>query len=312
MQLQYDEDFVEGVVNSAVASPAAGIPPLQVRRYQREREAPYGLLDPDERNAAFFRVHLTWFREWGFERRLSMVAEHFPGLAGQLRILAFRKARARHDEGAELYVNPSGPRNGVVAIRCERMFEQASLEEFLHHEFMHLADMVTPAFGYVPELRLRGAAVSQQRLVRDRYRLLWAISVDGRLERRALPRPGSREQRQTEFDRAFGFLPPELQAGCFEKLWQNDQPVHEELLGFASDPRTLQEAEGPRPGGLCPLCSCPTFSWALPQDLTDEMTAAVLVDFPDWTIARGACQRCIEIYRYSRNMELPATVLLGN
>ena len=63
MQLRYDDDFVEGAVFLRSRSRAQAPPSLQVGRFHRERESLYLVPDPDERNTAFFKLHLEWFRE---------------------------------------------------------------------------------------------------------------------------------------------------------------------------------------------------------------------------------------------------------
>src|SRR6185436_13674963 len=107
---------------SAVLFCAAGrrrdVPALQIRRFHAAREKLYSILDPDERNAAFFKLHLEWFREWGLAQVLSNLLAEFP-LLESLNLLAFRKARDRKEDAAELYVN-ADTRNAVVAMSIER------------------------------------------------------------------------------------------------------------------------------------------------------------------------------------------------
>src|SRR5215471_13108271 len=105
MTLRYDEDLLEAVVVRCTAAKLKGVPSLQIARFGRERERLYSILDPEERNSAFFKLHLDWFREWGLERLVLEPLREFPLLWESLRALAFRKARDRKDEGAELYVN---------------------------------------------------------------------------------------------------------------------------------------------------------------------------------------------------------------
>lgn len=297
MQLRYDEDFVETAVFLCASGRRPGIASLQIARFHRERERLYALLDPDERNAAFFRLHLEWFREWGVEGLLTAPLKEFPLLAGALAILAFRKSRGRHDDGAELYVNEAGERNGVLAMRPERLEREAELAAFLRHELTHLHDMVDPAFGYRPELPAAGPSLGQQRLARERYRLLWDVSIDGRLSRKGLETIATREQRRFEFDAAFAFWTAERQQEVFDRLWLNPAPTHRALQDLVCDPRQLQAAGGPRPGAPCPLCGFPTFAWAEEAKLTENTVAAIQSEFPHWARAQGACARCFEMYR---------------
>ena len=112
MQLRYDEDFIEAAVFLCASGRRTGVPALQIARFHREREKLYGILDPDERNTAFFKLHLDWFREWGLEQPLTDVLKDFSLVRDQLGTLAVRKTTGKNDEGAELYVNEAGQRTG--------------------------------------------------------------------------------------------------------------------------------------------------------------------------------------------------------
>src|SRR4029079_3281059 len=101
---------------------------------------------------------------------MTIVFSEFPVIRERLRMLAFRKARAKRDEGSELYVNESG-QHGIVSLRPERFAENESFIAYLRHEFMHLHDMVDENFAYVPKTELRVSAPSQQRLALERYAL---------------------------------------------------------------------------------------------------------------------------------------------
>jgi hypothetical protein len=315
MQLHYDEDLIESAVFVCVSGRRPEIPSLQINRFHREREKLYGLLDPDERNAAFFHLHLTWFREWNLERALTDRLDEYPALRASLRVMAFRRATRRNEEGAELYVNPETGRHGVLALRAERFAFPVALETFLRHEFMHLHDMVDGAFGYSPQLREANRNAMQQRLTRERYRLLWDITIDGRLaaasevSRRSHnffhladppPQVGGygpvREGHRSAFDCVFGFWPQAKRDEVFDSLWQTRRPRHAELMALASDPRDLKSASAQTPGAPCPLCGFATFDWTDTSGLGERVTAAIQTEFPHWTADQGACGRCVEIY----------------
>jgi hypothetical protein len=308
MRLCYDEDFVEAAAFLCASGKRSGVPALQIARFHREREKPYAIPDPDERNAAFFRVHLEWFREWGLEKLLTRVIEETPGLRESLDSLAFRQARRRNEEGAELYVQKSEAgtapvireRNAVVALRVERMARDEEILPFLRHEFMHLNDMLSPAFGYSPRVQLPGQNPAQQRLTRDRYRLLWDITIDGRLTRAKRATIGTCEQHRVSFDRAFSFWPESKRAEVFAALWNNDRPQHGELLVIASDPRAVRHEHQPLPGAPCPLCGFATFHWATSCQLESETGQAIAREFPSWSPEQGACSRCVEVYEINR------------
>lgn len=301
MRLSYEEDFVEEAVLLCASGRDRGIASLLIRRFHREREKLYQILDPDERNTAFFRLHLEWFREWGLEKLLTGPLSEFPRLPDALNILAFRKSRGKSEEGTELYVNEAGERTGVVALRPEFLVTKTDVDTFLRHELMHLQDMVEPVFGYLPELPVSGPSLNQSRLARERYRLLWDVSIDGRLTLSSRITVATKEQRWTEFTNAFAFWTEGRRKEVFESLWTNPGPRHELLAELVSDPRQLQAAAGPRPGAPCPLCGFPTFVWATLANLAEPTLSAIRSEFPHWSPEQGSCARCSNIYRVNRN-----------
>jgi hypothetical protein len=296
MHLRYDDDFVEAAVFIAASGKRPGAPSLQLRRFHAARERCYSVLDPDECNTAFFTLHLDWFREWGLEKLLLGLLNEYPLLPPALNTLAFRKVRAKKDEAAELYVSVENGRSGVVAMRPERFERDAAVCHFLRHEFMHLSDMVDPGFGYAPEVRAPGMNPSHQRIVRERYRLLWDITIDGRLGRSL-----ECERHRALFDSAFSFWPEARRSEVFSNLWTAKTPSHEELLALATDPRDLSHADHPLPGGSCPLCGFSTFEWADLNALADATLAVIEREFPGWSPVRGACSRCAEVYAIADN-----------
>lgn len=310
MKLLFDDDLVEGVVQLCAAGKHPGVPPQQIRRFHAQRERCYQVLDPDERARAFARVHLEWFVEWGAEKFLATVVRRFARLETALEILAFRKARSRPEEGAELFGDPAGGRRGVVALRPERWGDTAALTRFLHHELAHLADMLDPAFGYSPELAQTGQTVSQQRLVRERYRLLWDVSLDGRLTARGLETIADEAQRRAEFERGFAFLPESRRAELFAALWTGRLARHQDLLEIATDPRGLRERHAPVPGAPCPLCGFAAFQWTDARTLRPAVRDRIHTDFPAWHESEAVCARCAEMYDAIVGLEYPPTVCL--
>jgi len=301
MHLRYDEDFVEQAVQLCAAGRRKGASALQVARFNRERERLYDILDPDERNTAFFRFHIGWFREWGLEARLTRPLEEFPLLPRALTVLAFRKSRRKNEDGAELYVNETGERSGVVALRPERLTDGAGVGAFLRHELMHLQDMVDPAFGYLPELPVSGQFVSQHTLARERYRSFWDVTIDGRLSRKSRELAATKAQRWAEFNAGFAFWPESRRQQVFEALWTASVPTHQMLVDLACEPGQAQADVGPRPGAPCPLCGFPTFAWATAASLSADTVGMIRSEFPHWNPDEGACARCSEIYRVNRS-----------
>jgi hypothetical protein len=310
LQLRYDDDFVEAAVFTAASGKRPGVPSLQIRRFHVERERCYSVLDPDQRNAAFFKLHLDWFREWGMEKLLLGLVGEYPPLSPALTALAFRKVRVKKDEGAELYVSAAHGRTAVVAMRPERFECDETVASLLRHEFMHLSDMVDVRFGYSPDVQRPGLNPTQERITRERYRLLWDITVDARLTRAGHGLPGTRERHEAHFHRAFSFWPEARREEVFEAHWTTSAPRHEALLALAADPRNLAHSTALLPGSPCPLCHFPTFEWADTSALPTETRSRLSAAFPQWAPGQGACKRCVEIHELAGKLELPPTVVL--
>ena len=297
MQLQYDQDFVEAAVGLCASGQVRSVPRPLVARFHREREALYAIADPDERDARFFQLHLEWFREWGVEDVLTASFREFSLLGPHLSILAVRTARGRKDEGAELYVNETGQRTGILSLRPERLMSGHQIAGFLGHELSHLQDMVDPAFGYLPELSLPHWSPGQQRLARERYCVLWDTSIDGRLHQARRPTTSNQDGRWQEFSRAFGRWPESKRKGTFTAVWNHPRPTHRWFQDLVAEGCEVVGSDEPIQGGLCPLCRFPTFVWADPLKLSDDVLATVRREFPNWLPQHGLCGRCSAVYR---------------
>lgn len=197
----------------------------------------------------------------------------------------------------------------VLASRFSNPEEVQELDAFLIHEFMHAKDMVDPEFDYEDSFIPGNPSVKN--LITARFRLLWNVYVDSRLDRMGVVSVLSREARYREFDNFYRKIPETQRRGIFEGLWQTEVFTHEELLSMATDLDTLMSkyvdvseiSEEEREyihlqGAPCPLCKFPTYNWVDdPESICDEMVIeAIQIDFPDWESRDGACDRCVEVY----------------
>ncbi len=287
MNLVYDNDLVEGVVFLEARRLERNGQSLLVARYERQRTKLYDMADEDARNAAFFELHLKWFRDFGCEERMLAALKEFPLIRQRAATLLVRKAVSKKDEGAELFVRPDA-RNVAVAFRCERLFDPV-FDQFLRHELCHISDMLDETFAYEPAITLADAPPAELDLLRDRYRVLWDITIDGRLNH-------ERSARLAEFRKAL----PTLSEKIFNELW-SARPSHPELVVLAKSVlmRTVKT-----PGASCPLCKFPTFAWA-----DKPAVDAIRRDFPRWRPEDGCCARCAELYS-TRQLEQPATLFI--
>ncbi|MFQ5672601.1 MAG: hypothetical protein ACE5G9_05860 [Nitrospinales bacterium] len=225
-----------------------------------------------------------------------------------------KRAINKVDEGSNVLNRVSGElpiiEMRVLASRFANSEEESELEAFLIHELYHARDMVDPEFDY--EDSFIPGSPSVKNLITARFRVLWNIYIDSRLERKKIPSVMCREARFREFDNYYRKLPERQRKGVFEGLWREEKFTHEELLSMATDLETLMSkfveydddfSEEDReyihlPGSPCPLCKFPTYNWVDdPESICDEMVVeAIQIDFPDWESKDGACDRCIEVY----------------
>lgn len=295
MELLFEEDLVEAVVLLCASGKRAGISPLQIRRFHRARDGVYAIGDPDERNAEFFKVHSDWFREWGFDKLLADALAVFPLFNTELQVVAFRTSRGKHDEGAELFVDQQFSRRAVIAVHAERFATPRGLASFLNHELTHVHDMVDPGFGYSPFILLGGISTVEERLIRTRYRLLWDITIDGRLVNAGRESENGRDAREREMIEAFSLWSDEKRQAVFQSLWGTRSPRHVDLFALASEPQADRRT-GTLPGTACPLCRFPTFDWAVAGGLDVRVLALIQSEFAQWRPSDLVCSRCAEVF----------------
>jgi hypothetical protein len=223
-----------------------------------------------------------------------------------------KRAINKVDEGSNVLSRTSNKpiiEMRVLASRFNNPEEAQELNAFLIHEFMHAKDMVDPEFDY--EDAFIPGNPSVKNMITARFRLLWNIFVDSRLERMGVVSVLSKQARFREFDNFYRKIPEKQRKGIFEGLWLTEKFNHEELLSMATDLDTLMSkfvevgemAEEERDyihlqGSPCPLCKFPTYNWVDdPESICDEMVIeAIQIDFPDWESKDGACDRCVEVY----------------
>ncbi len=300
--LDVDPDLVEEVLLMFMRRMAETGRPAYEREYRRQVEPIYARVPVPDREAAFRQAHWRLFVRWGLDRPIREVLDEFPDVRRAVRAVAVARALSSREEGADL--SPDHQKVGL-RVRSERFLDPEGLCRFLRHEFQHVADLLDPAFRYDPtDVPERTPGV--QAIVYGRYRVLWAVTVDGRLERAGRPTVASREDRWREFQAVYRSLPEADLRAAFERLWTWDRPTHPELWAMAQDPRRVLAwaqgtAEAPAgkpslrlPGDPCPLCRFPTHRWV--EALSPEATARVRTDFPTWDPTQGVCERCAEVY----------------
>ncbi|MDZ4346205.1 MAG: hypothetical protein U1E51_27655, partial [Candidatus Binatia bacterium] len=220
-------------------------------------------------------------------------------------------------QGAELFVaeeerpeNP-GRRTLRVLLTPESLLNSTSLRTFLRRELFHIADMLDADFAYEPALPKAEGGPTYDTLVTNRYRVLWDITIHGRMTRRGWLPESDRAEQLAYFRQAFPMLKDNAEES-FNRFFDSDRPTHPELTAFAFDPRNAGGGAGDpcAPGTHCPLCKFPTHSFEPHADqLGEDVLAAIKDDFENWMPSMGLCAQCADLYRASR-LSLAALKLL--
>jgi hypothetical protein len=221
------------------------------------------------------------------------------------------------EEGAELFVTPDDVKSGHerrtlrLLIRPESLLNADELRNFLRHELFHISDMLDPVFAYEPTLPKAEGGPTYDTLITNRYRVLWDVTIAGRMLRRGWCAATVREQQLNDFHHAFRMLDKDCEEH-FNRFFDAAEPSHKELAAFACEPRAATDGVSNQAvaGTHCSLCRFPTHAFeSEPASLGAEVLAAIKEDFPNWTAAKGLCGQCADLYR-GRQMSMDALKLL--
>lgn len=285
--------------------------------YKKERSGIYEIADRGERDGLFDRLHRDWFIRLQLDRAVAQAIAEQPLIGRHIAECFVAAAAQAKQEGAELFVaagtSPkAGPRRTLrILLRPESLLEREALTRFLRHELLHIADMLDPAFGYEPSLPAAEGGPTYDTLITHRYRVLWDVTIDGRMAQRGWTDADVRERDLREFLSAFPMLGDGGEE-VFKRFFDAPQPRHAELAAFAIHPRAAIEGRAGKIAAAthCVLCRFPTHTFdPAPESLAGEVLDAIRQDFPTWTPAQGLCLQCADLYR-ARELSLRAARLL--
>lgn len=313
--IEYEPELIE----EAVLVSLRGHP--RERGFRRQRDRLYEVRDPEAREAAFRELHAAWYEKLDLGRPIVQALGEQPSIAAATRGCRLAPARGRQEEGAELFVRPAteGERDPerrwvVVRLRPEALSDEDHLLQFLRHEFFHIADMLDRRFGYEPQLPQPAAGPAHERLLRDRYRVLWDAAIDGRLAGLGKAPASVRADRLRDFIRTFPMLGARVEE-AFARFFDGAACTHADLVAFATNPGAVAgsvlpdprspsrhssggQAPGPHPGERCPLCRFPTHDFDPdPHGLPEQVLASIQADFPGWSPSHALCRQCADLYR---------------
>lgn len=304
--IRWDSSLIEKAVLAVVATR----PPDMTSRFHRDRDAAYAQLDSEARDAAFARLHRAWFTTFGLHVALDRALDELPLLTSRVAEYRVVAATTRAHEHADLFdrTDPgarlgdesdgAGCRDAVgfvalVRLRPESFLDQDRLLHILRHELRHLADMVDPAFGYCRVLPTTDLGPAYDRVLRDRYRCVWDVTIDGRLATTGLASRDLRERRAADFARTFPGLHGRL-ATCFNRWFDDRHPTHEAIVEFILRP-SGESTDGGHTA-RCPVCRFPTAGIDAAR-LPEGLVARIKQDHPAWRETDGLCRQCDDLYR---------------
>lgn len=272
--------------------------------FRRERNRIYEIDEGREREAGFRSLHLRYFTSLGLGRAVWRALRERPEVIARIDACRVVRAPSRRDEIADLADDPMGRAAGrlptlIVSLRPETIVDPAAVGALLRHELMHVADMLDPAFGYQRQLPASQDGPSADNVLRERYRVLWDTTIDGRLVRSGLSEEAVRQARHWEFAATFAML-GDRRDGAFKPWFDEDHPTHAAILAFATAPGGREATEGSR----CPVCRFPSASLdARVAAMSDEMVRAIRLRHPEWRREQGICAQCLDLYeaRYEEN-----------
>jgi hypothetical protein len=309
--IQYDPRFIEEAVFLAPIDKCAAV------ELEDAKNRIYEVADPEQRDGLFKNLNGLWFDRLGLGKIIEQTLHEQPNVTAQVKNCFIVRASQRKEEGAELFVfaNPHRDDRQIrtlrILLRPESLFDAKAVTIFLRHELFHVADMLDPAFAYEPTLPITEGGPTYDTLITNRYRVLWDVTINGRMLQRGWCDPSVREQQFSDFVHGFPMLQDRLEE-LFSRFFDSEQPKHTDLARFAFDPRqatgSLQRHAAP--GTHCPLCKFPTHAFeAEPNNLGADVLAAIYEDFPNWAPSLGLCMQCADLYR-ARQMSMAAAKLL--
>jgi len=294
-ELTFEPSFVENAVFLAMRRYEEFGPKDLVADWHAERNRIYTLGDDQVRDKAFRQMEVQWFRRLGLTSRFDAVLNSFPILRDYSLAIRIRRALARTDEGSELYVQ-GDRKTHLVKLQPARLFESDFLERFLRHEWLRVSDMLDPAFQYFPHVTLSGASELEDNLIRDRFRILWDLSISVRLMKRGFQNLVPLERQRRLFDKSFSKWTQEMRENMFTEILNGAYQTQSALLEWARDERLMVPLG--RGGLLCPLCRFTSFD---PLNLSGARDAAMIreirKDYPGWNLEWGICQHCFDLYQ---------------
>ncbi len=310
LEIMYDQQLVDDIVYKGLAKQEMAGDLEIYKEYHERRDAIYEL-EQEKRARKFKELDNDIFNKLGYDLYVRGIFDEYPDIEEVVEEIHVRRATTRQNEGSNVV---DEGKKVIIRLYPELFIEDGrEIRRVLRHELMHVSDMMNSKFKYNVNEEFSPSPM-EDRLMRDRYRLFWDISVDGRLVNKGLETTATREERKREFDSFFSKIPDETRELIFSKMWEAEEPMahdrmvelskdNNKVLALAAGSRSAEELIeetkklGPLPGTTCTLCGFPSFDWAEEAAEDEDIVKVLKEDFPDWKPQDGVCSRCAEYYK---------------
>lgn len=326
MDIRFQPALLQEVIDSFIEKTEREGDPTYYKEFHELADPIYEKFSLDDREGEFKKLYQYLFGIWGFSDIITSAFDEFPDLKKRVGIVLVRGVLKEDQEGVDILRKwgsveqelakkfEEQGQKGVGIKLIPRRFYDPALSRYCRHELMHISDILSESFDYDADTKV-GQNPGEETLILQRYRVLWCLNIDARLQREGKEPMFSKEDRFKEFRSWYRKIPANQVRSVFEGLWQTDLFAHAELVEMASDTVRVMdravEVEGSEvpepgdnqvmliPGFPCPLCRFATYSWV--EDLENKVEPYVL-DFirenhPGWDTQFGACDRCVEVYK---------------
>lgn len=311
-------DYDTALVEEAVFRAVRALPPGRQAAFYRERDAAYEA-DEEAREERFREIHAGWFRRLGLHAPIDAALAERADRLGAIETCLVMPAASRGAEMADLLDVRDRGREGcsrsrrvktppdplrvakvgrvlALRLRSETLVESDALVRFLRHELMHVTDMLDPAFGYERALPEVAGGVALGQMLRDRYRVVWDTTIDGRLWHAGALGPEAREARRFEFVAAYKMLGVEADRE-FARWFDEPAPTHQAIVAFILSPRRADLNPQAWRSGQCPVCEFPVASLdPRPDRLSARARRTIQTARPAWRVEDGLCAQCADLY----------------
>ena len=309
LEIMYDQQLVDDIVYKGLAKHEMAGDLEIYKEYHERRDAIYEL-EQEKRAKKFKELDNDFFSRLGYDVYVREIFDEYPDIEEVIEEVHVRRATTRQNEGSNVV---DEGKKVIIRLYPELFIEGIEMRRVLRHELMHVSDMMNSKFAYDVNEEFSPSPM-EERIMRDRYRLFWDISVDGRLVNRGLETTATRKERKREFDSFFSKIPDETRELIFSKMWEAEEPMthvrmvelskdNNKVLALAAGSRSAEELIeetkklGPLPGTTCTLCGFPSFDWVEEAAEDEDIVKILKEDFPDWEPQDGVCSRCAEYYK---------------